>query len=138
MKLNYILKILFPLFFLTGCLNENPVENNFNKYNGTWLWLKTVGGFAPRIFEPEDGITIKIGYDGFNFFKVLRNDSLKVIAHYKIEEADHNLDKISYSNIRTYGYRFDVQMEFAQIKSDTLEMWDGVIDGYFSFYKRVH
>ena len=136
--MKYIYKIIFPYFFLVGCLNESPTENNFNKYNGTWIWLKTVGGIGPRVFEPEDGITTKIRYDGYKIFKILRNDTLKVIGHYKIDEAENGYDIILYSDIITYNYRYDVDSEFAQISSDSLVVWDGAFDGYFSFYKKIH
>lgn len=131
-----MLSFLFLFLFIT-CSEENPIGNNFNSYSGNWLWLKTEGGFFPRVITPEDGMTLKISFDNLNNYKIYRNDSLKVVANYKIEEVENDWDKLSYSNIITYDYNFNTDTDFVEIHSDTLQIWDGMIDGYFSFYKKL-
>ena len=131
-----ILYFLFLLLFNT-CSKDNPAGSNSTLYSGTWLWLKTVGGIFPRVITPENGMSLKVSFDNLNNYKIYRNDSLKVSANYKIEEDEYDWDKISYSNIVTYDYNFNTDTDFAEIHSDTLQIWDGMIDGYFSFYKKL-
>jgi len=139
-KRNNLLWIILLLSFsvFINCSEESPTENSYRQYNGTWLWLRTVGGTAPRVFTPPEGVTIKISYNELGIFRKLRNDSIKVMANYSIEVSQYDRDKISYSNITTYDFHFDSSSEYAQLRTDTLEIWDGVIDGYFSFYKKIH
>ena len=134
----YLIRIVSLLFILpfAGCSENSPTENNFSSYYGTWLWLKTEGGFAPRVFTPKDGTTIKLYFDSFNNFRIYRNDSLKVTANYKIENSKFG-DKISYSNTAVNNYTFYPDTGYGRIYSDTLRVWDGAIDGFFSFYKKV-
>jgi hypothetical protein len=136
-KDNYVklFYLLFVFVFIT-CSDENPVENDFNIYNGTWLWLKTQGGLFPRVIVPEEGVTTEIHFNNGNF-KICRNDSVKVNAIYKIENYDTIWDKISYSNIMTDNYNFKSGPDLAAIYSDTLAIWDGMIDGFFSIYKKA-
>ena len=125
------------LFLLNACSDENPIVSNSNLYNGDWLWLKSVGGLFPRVVTPKEGMTLQIKIDKQNNYRIYRNDSLKVSANYKIEEVENDWDKLSYSNIITYDYNFNTETDFVKIISDTLKVWDGMIDGYFSFYKRL-
>ena len=131
-----ILLLLLSLLLIT-CSDDNSVNNTRSPYNGKWLWLKTVGELFPRVITPNEGTTIKINYDELYTFKLYRNDSLKVEANYKIEESENDWDKISYSNISTNNYNFYSNPEYAEINTDTLLIWDGVIDGYFRFYKKI-
>jgi hypothetical protein len=130
--------ILLCFYFFISCSEAGPIENNFNKYNGTWLWFQTVGGLFPRVFRPHDGETIKISYNMPDKFKIYRNDSLKVIASYLIEQTEHNRDKISYYNVITDDFYFSSEPDYAALRTDTLELWDGMIDGFFSFYKKLN
>ena len=120
------------------CSEENPSESIYNKYQGTWLWFRTVGGIVPRVITPKEGVTIKISYDKKGLFRKFRNDSLKVTANYNIEDSDYNRDKISYSNVVTNDYHFDSKYQFLRLTADTLNIWDGVDDGFFSFYKKIN
>jgi hypothetical protein len=136
-KNNYLFLILISFVFLfISCSEKNPVENNESKYSGTWIWLNTVGGIFPRKFTPAEGGPLKISFDEQHLFRKYRNDSLKVICNYNIEEVKNNRDKISYFNVTTYDYYFTSEPEYVNLKNDTLEIWDGVIDGYFSFFKK--
>lgn len=128
----------FCIYIFICCSEMGPTGDSFTKYNGTWLWLYTVGGFAPRIYRSPNGSTIKISYDKFGKFKIYRNDSLKVIASYYIEQAEHNCDKLFYSNVVTSNFYFDSEPDYPTIQTDTLVLWDGMIDGYFSFYKKLY
>lgn len=122
------------LLILISCSNENSVESNSNKYLGSWRWIKTVGGFAPRVIVPKDGVTTKLIFESNISLKILRNDTLKVFAFYKIEGSENGRDKISYTNVQTFGYTFDREYEYLEIHTDTLVIWDGIYDGYFRFY----
>ena len=127
---------LFTIIFFISCdFDKNPIASDSNKYVGKWIWIKTVGGILPIVTEPEEGILIYIQYDIKNVFKIFRNDTLKVKAKYVIERMeDYNGDRILYTNIVTYEYRFNREYEYPYLHGDTLEIWDGIDDGYTCFY----
>jgi len=118
------------------CDVKNPVSSIQTDYIGTWNWFKTVGGFFPTIRTPEDGRTITIHFTKRNIFSLYFGDTLKVVARYKIEPAEHDQDKITYSNITEYDYHFENNPVFARISLDTLRIWDGQMDGFFSYYTK--
>jgi hypothetical protein len=135
-KSDPIIILLIIIWLFTSCSENSPTENNFSSYYGTWLWLKTEGGFSPRVFTPKEGTTLKLYFDSFNNFRIYRNDSIKVAANYRIQNSQYG-DKISYSNVTSYNYTFYQDTGFGRIYSDTLYIWDGAIDGFFSFYKKI-
>ncbi len=138
MKNNFIkiLIILFPIL-ITDCSVDNTEEKTSNKYLGTWVWLKTEGGIGPRIITPADGATLTVSFYPLSIFRLTHNDTLKVSANYNILVMSNDWDKISYKNITTYNYNFFQNEGYAEINTDTLIIWDGFIDGYFSFYKKI-
>ncbi|MFW9929229.1 MAG: hypothetical protein ACFFD1_07550 [Candidatus Thorarchaeota archaeon] len=83
-------------------------------------------------------MSIKISFDQHKTFRLFRNDSLKVIAQFSVKEAKYGRDKIVYSDVATYDFNFNAESCYFQINADTLEIWDGMIDGYFSFYKKIN
>ena len=138
MKANY-LKILFNLCLLiiVGCSGDNPTENSYSNYNGTWQLFKITGGFTGSTYIPGKGNITKLSFGNYYTFKLYRNDTLKVIANYKIDKLAHSYNKISYSNIISYKYDFYPTVCYAQISSDTLITTDGYADGYTSYYRKV-
>jgi len=134
---SYFLQIILILsfFILTDCdPDKNPVAGEPSQYAGTWRWIKTVGGIFPRVITPEEGSSLKLYFSDGHTFKIFRNDSMKVVAHYKIESEDSAWDKISYSQIETYDFHFSGDTEYAYIYSDTLQIWDGMDDGFYGFF----
>lgn len=129
--------ILLCLLVFTGC-TDNPTESIFGKYNGTWQWLETSGGFFGRVITPEKGVTVKIFYGKLNTYKLYCNDTLKVQANYNFEGSEKGYDKITYSNIITYNYNFYQTNCYSRVYSDTLLSTDGYTDGYTSYYKKIH
>jgi hypothetical protein len=76
-----------------------------------------------------------IQFDHKNNFKLFRNDTLKVNAKYEIERMeDYNGDRILYTNIVTYDYKFNREYEYPYLHGDTLELWDGMDDGNTRIY----
>jgi hypothetical protein len=135
MKKYFFLLFIFVLFFIIiNCsLDKNPVSSYFNKYEGKWRWIKTTGWFATSL--PEEGHPMIIQFDHKNNFKLFRNDTLKVNAKYEIERMeDYNGDRILYTNIVTYDYKFNREYEYPYLHGDTLELWDGMDDGNTRIY----
>jgi hypothetical protein len=127
----------FVLFLSITCSEDNPVEINYTSYNGTWLWLKTEGGYAYHLITPGDSLTVIAIYNNFGEHLYYRNGSLKVSARYEIQESEYARDKIIYSNIHKYNWDFYTNPVYAEIQSDTMKIWDGMIDGFFSYYKKI-
>ena len=134
MKNRYLQKIFLLLFFLSIYSCENSVESNYDKYYGEWIWQKTEGGIFPRIIKPEEGVTVIISFDIFGNYRVIRNDTLKLIAQYSIAKTDHDFDKVTFSNIITNSNGYIDTIQYAKISENLLEIWDGAIDGFFSTY----
>jgi hypothetical protein len=129
--------LLFCTIFLVNCADRNLTESIDNKYQGSWLWIKSVGGLGPRVTEPKEGMTLKKCYDDQGIFRIFRNDSLKVTGSYLISGVENGRDEITYSNVTADNYYFNSHTDYARIHTDTLELWDGNDDGYFSFYKKI-
>ena len=130
----FILIITAFLLFMNCTTDKNLVSSELNQYIGTWRWINTTGGLFPRVIVPEDGENVIIQFDSKNAFRLFRSDTLKVSAQYSLEKAEHTFDKISYSNTVTYGYNFNRSAEYVHAHGDTLDVWDGMIDGYLSLY----
>ncbi len=135
-KKKYLILLLFSLLFVT-CTDDSSTEAPFSKYQGTWLWIQTSGGLFPRVTTPPPGTTVKIIFDSYGLYHEYRNDSLKVFAKYNVSESNQSRDKISFSEVTTFNYHFYFNAGYAMIKSDTLDIWDGNMDGYFSLYKKI-
>ncbi len=131
-----IVGLLFILLFIHCEVDKSPVSSTLNPYAGTWRWVKTVGGLFPRVITPDEGTTVKINYDYNHSFRLFRNDSLKVMARYEILSAEDYGDQIKYSDIKIYNYQFFQNFEYAQIDTDTLMTWDGMCDGFYSYFIR--
>ncbi len=131
--------IIFLISFIfVSCSENNSTQSDYYKYKGTWLWLKTVGGFGGTVTNPQEGTSLKINFDEFSRYRIFRNDSLKVIASYYVEPTDYGNDKISFVNVTTFNYHFSSAPEYVKIKNDTLSSWDGMMDGYISFFKKIN
>jgi hypothetical protein len=131
--LKYI--VILSLLLGLGCKREYTTEPESGKYGGKWLWVKSVGGKSGVEIKPEEGTKI-VRYYKNDTFRLYRNDTLKVLAEYEINGQIQDLDKIVYSDIRTFDYYFDPEIEYARLDSAGLQVWDGLIDGYFSFFTR--
>lgn len=135
-----ILRIIFVLIFgllYTSCSETSSSESEFSKYTGTWLWIKTTGGFAGVEITPAEGTSLKISFDEFGRFRLYRNDSLKVIATSTVKQSKNVYDIISYSDITTFNFSFDSSNDYAYLQNDTLSLWDGMYDGFFSAFKKI-
>lgn len=133
----------FPRFyiFLTfllfiACSDDNPVENIYDNYNGTWVWYKSIGGFGGETILPEEGEIVKRVYQNSEFFYSTRNNLLKMTARIKFERFRDEGDMIHYYDISGHNYPFN-EIEMVKIYSETLQVWDGAIDGFTYYFKRV-
>ena len=134
-KYYFLFNIIIVFLFIVRCdIDKNPISSYSDKYEGKWRWIQTAGGLFPSVSTPKDGLILIIQYDKENKFRIFKNDTIKVIADYTYEKADSLRDKISYKNIVTYDFYFNRNYEYAYLHGDTLEIWDGMFDGYFSWY----
>jgi hypothetical protein len=139
MKSGY-LPVIVSLFsiILMSCSDNDSTQSDYYKYKGTWLWLKTEGGFIGEVKTPEEGTSLKIILDEFGRYRLFRNDSIKVIANFKIQKTENSYDRISYFDVTSFNYYFTAESNYANRRNDTLMLWDGMDDGYFSFFKKIN
>ena len=131
----FLLLNLCTIVLILQCSeDQNPVSGTIKSYTGSWRWIRTTGGIGGQTTVPGEYDVIIRKYDKTQNYRLYHNDSLKVRADYTIEPFEYDLDKISYSNIITYNYYLNREYEYAMIHGDTLQIWDGNIDGYFSWF----
>lgn len=134
MNKNFLQKLIILSFVMVAFSCENSTEIQRDKLIGEWSWKKTEGGFFGQTIEPLEGVSIVICFESTGIYKIFRNDTLKLIANYKIGKGFENYDKISYSNIKTIDYKYHQEYDYVTISDKTLILWDGSDDGYFSSY----
>jgi len=121
-----------------SCSDNDSLQSDYFKYKGTWLWLKTEGGFIGEVTTPEEGTSVKINFDEFGRYRLFRNDSIKVSANFKIQKTEDGYDRISYFDVTSFNFHFAAESNYAKRTNDTLTLWDGMADGYFSFFKKIN
>jgi len=134
MNKNFLQKLIIILIVLVSFSCENSTEVKSEKFIGEWSWKKTDGGIMGKTIEPQEGTSIVISFESNGVYKIFRNDTLKLIANYKISKGIDNTERISYSNIKTIDFKFHQEYDFATISGDTLVLWDGSDDGFYSYY----
>ncbi|GEM_PF-3015267 len=146
MKTKLLLKIKI---FVSACIlillisslscTDDIVQSSNDGLNGEWQWIKTEGGFAPHVIVPEPGTSLIISFQYNRNFILFRNDSIKVTAKYDEADYENNWNKkITFKNINTFNYSFEFDSVFVKIDSDTLTIWDGMFDGFFSYYLKKY
>jgi hypothetical protein len=133
---NLSVTLFLCLVIFTYCA-DNTTESSINKYQGKWQWYKTAGGFAPRIITPAEGYRLIVRFDALGRFMIIVNDTVKVEANYFTGETLWSYEKLIFTDLVTYNYHFDSENQYAKVHSDTLEISDGAMDGFTSFYRKT-
>ena len=111
----------------------------FNQRNqilyGKWHFIYYAGSIAGGTFEPTyDYLEIV----RFGIFGIIKNDSIKIFGRLLVNKQDSTETQISFlpETICLSDYQL-IQREVSFQGNDTLVLWDGMIDGYFYYYKRI-
>lgn len=130
---NIIINILFSLLLLIIACKENSTQaTNQSDLVGTWLWKQTTGGIAPRTFYPTGNNIYLLQITKDNNFIESHNDTV-TFSDYFITYIDTTYREQIIDFTNSNRHNIVVKM----VSSDSLSLWDGMIDGYFSFYTRV-
>ena len=115
---------------------DNEIFNEENqKIYGKWKYLSISGGIAGSTYDPN-----------YNYLEVIRFGIYGKITDHKVkeygqliinkqEDTETRIDFFSADNYRTDSFLDQKVVRFEG--NDTLILWDGLIDGYFSHYIRI-
>lgn len=114
---------------LVGCSdNGSVVDPAVLQLSGSWIWVRSVGGFVPRVLIPPAGTIVKDYYSPGGIFSRQRNDTIVVSARYSLSERSPGL-LLTFTDISSFfGYDFFGVDEWLQFEGDTLWLTDNGMD----------
>lgn len=120
------------LLFVVTCKENSTQAPNDSGLVGTWLWKQTTGGIGGWTTFPPGNNKYLLRITKDNNFIESRNDTITFSDNFVTYiDSTYKKQVIDFINSK----RFSMVIE--RISSDSLSLWDGFIDGYFSFYTRV-
>jgi hypothetical protein len=123
--------LLASLFFTIACKDSPSESPSTNTFIGTWLLKQKTGGIGGGTIYPGNDVYVLRITDEQAFVES-RNDTITFSDRFiTYVDATHRSQVIDFINSR----RFSVIV--SQASTDSLVLWDGFIDGYFSFYTRM-
>lgn len=131
MKKTIISLIVGIFFFSFACKDSSTQPTNESDLVGTWLLKQQTGGFAGQTYYPPEGTTFLLQVTDDNRFVESRNDTVtfsdRFIVHIDSVENVQLIDFIDSKRTSVFVQK---------VTSDSLTLWDGMMDGFFSFYIR--
>ncbi len=139
-------EVIAPFVFVTilfsqalvGCSdNGSAVGPGVSQLSGSWIWVRSVGGFFPRVLIPPAGTIVRDYYSPGGIFSRHRNDTIVVSARYTISERSSGL-LLHFTDINLlFGYDFFGVDEWLQFEGDTLWLIDNGADLYRHTFVRA-
>lgn len=132
-----VVTILFSQV-LAGCSDVgSAVDPAVAQLSGSWIWVRSEGGFVPRVLIPPAGTVIKDYYSPGGIFSRHRNDTIVVTARYSISERGSG-PLLTFTDINSFfGYDFFAVDEWLQFEGDTLWLIDNGMDLYRHTFVRA-
>ena len=123
---------LLALLLLVVACKESPTGTpNGNSLVGNWSLTQKTGGIGGSTTYPGSDIYI-LHITNENGFVESRNDTITFSDRFiTYIDTTYESQVIDFVNSRRSS------MVVSKVSSDSLSLWDGFIDGYFSFYTRV-
>ena len=117
----------------------DAVDPNAIALEGTWNWIKSVGGIVVMVITPETaGYTQSFRFTKGGTFSYLRNDVLYADGRFLLSHEQGGLI-MTFTNLNIHhGDYFRIPKVGVSIVGDTLVINDLVIDGYFHTYNKAH
>ena len=132
MKNSYRYIFLGLLLFAIACKESSTQAPSENGLVGTWLWKQTTGGISGSTTFPSGNNKYLLQITKDNLFIESRNDTITFSDNFTTYiDSTYKSQIIDFVNSK----RFSMIVE--KVSSDSLSLWDGFIDGYFSFYTRL-
>ncbi len=126
---NRIIVFVFILFVLMSCA-KSPFAKNGNALKGTWVWVRTDGGFANHIHDTpaSTGKNIKWVFGSANSYKIYHGDTLFSGGTYQLVQKecihDHTMKKVIDFSTPT-----DQDMMIESQNGKTIMLSDELYDG---------
>ena len=115
---------------------DNEIFNDSNqRIYGKWKFLFISGGIAPSMYDPTYDYleVVKIGIYG-----IVTDNTINQIGKIIVQKQDNTGLRIVFSPDNKYQSNTQTTTrEVIFIGNDSLSLWDGMMDGYSSYYKRV-
>ena len=115
----------------------NEIFNDSNqKIYGKWKFIYSFGGIAGTKIDPTYDCYLEVVRFGI-YGKIIEN-KVNEYGQLIISKQDENETRVEF--FPADNYRTDYFLEAKSIRftgSDTLILWDGIIDGYEDYYKRI-
>lgn len=115
---------------------DNEIFNEENqKIYGKWKFLKVSGEIAGSVYEPDYDYLEVVR---FGIYGKITDHKVKEYGQLIIDKQDNTETRIDFfpsDNYRTDSFADQKVVSF--VGNDTLLLWDGYIDGYFSHYIRI-
>ena len=129
-----VVKYIFlgSLLFTFACTDSSTEATNDNGLVGLWKWNQTTGGIVGSTTYPTDNNKYLLQITIDNHFIESRNGTITFFDSFDTYvDKTYNAQVIDFVNSKRFSY------VVTKVTSDSLILWDGFIDGYFSFYTRV-
>lgn len=118
------------LLFSFACKENSTQVLTKNGIHGNWLLQQTSGGIGGGTTYPNSKYLVQITED--NTYTESRNDTVVFSGKFNLyTDSTYNKKIIDFIDSK----RFSMVIE--KISIDSLVLWDGFVDGYFSFYTRT-
>ena len=126
-----ILIVAFIAICFVSCEKE-PIATE-NQIEGTWIWVKTVGGIGGWEYTPESAMYTKKLIIDETYYREFIDDSLTVEFEYVLGTTQESQIGTTDS---TY-IEFDGGSRWAyHLDDDELEFHQQAIDGFSSYYEK--
>jgi hypothetical protein len=130
--------LLASLLTLAACSDpDSPTDSDLTGISGSWLWISSVGGFAPQVITPPPGTRFADFYSSHGSLSRRRNDTLVMTAQFSLANESTGM-LVKYSDVQTYqGFRSDMWDAWVDVQGDTLYLSDNGCDMYRHTYIRI-
>jgi hypothetical protein len=149
MKRLGIVLLVITLQGMIGCSDMgNDVHPNALLLTGSWIWVRSTGGFWGEVINPSPGEVIKDVYTIQGSFSRFKNDTLILSAHYCLSDGKYGTF-MELSEIRKYpgypvsdpsypfGYFDGLGQEWLSFEGGSLLLADNGMDTYFHTFVRL-
>lgn len=116
---------------------DNEIFNESNqKIYGKWKFIYAFGGIAGTKIDPTHDSYLEVVRFGI-YGKIIENE-VKEYGQLIVTKQDENETIIEFFSADIYRTDyFLIEKSIRFIGNDTLILWDGIIDGYEDYYKRI-